>query len=539
MQKRKTLMGIPLFLILACFLFSETTLIKNANVYLPNGDYQPDSFIVIEGAKISAIGLMKDLKEKIPDREFDVEGGFVYPAFIDSYYTGFLKTAAKKKEESSRGAGSPSVDKTSRKSLLERNYFITSKSIDALKLDASKAKKLISQGFAFLHIVPKNGIISGTTGVVSLVSDKTQETVLVPEKFLALFYKTNSTAYPSTQASVLAEIFQLKEDVSHYQKMKKAHYFHRSKRIPYQPELDILLPYFKNKRQFLITVGNLVQHRMTDLLTAELRVNPVLVASSDIWRRPVNSQVEVIMPLKFKPPMGSRYAQMGDKYKKDVEKNLYPKKIAEFFKTHRRISLTAPDTGDYKTLFKNIRTLIKYGVTETDIIRSLTETPAKLLDISRYSGTLQVGKLASFFVSNKKIFEEKVEIKKAFVEGKFFDFKQKKGKVKPPAKNLTGKWLVKIESQMGNFELTMTIEQEGNDFTAELVSAMGKIEVQNGVVSGDEVTFSASAPIGGQDTSMEFSGKIKGDKIEGTISIGSFGDANLVATPENRQGGLK
>lgn len=534
MQKGKFIRYFVYLLLLTSVAFAETILIKNATIYLPGGGYQAESFIVVKGSKIATIGAMKDLAKMIPDKEFDVAGQFVYPAFIDSYYTDLIKKPKKAKSASAQrsGPGGVATDKTTRKGLNERKFLIATKAVDMLNLNQAKIKKLIASGFTFLQIVPENGIIAGTTSVISLSSTQPRQAVLVAERYLTLLFKNNSGMYPTTSGSLVAGMFQLKEDVNYYQKMKKLHHFDKTKRLSYQPELDILLPYFKNKKQFLIVTKNRVQQRMSELITNELKITPVLVANPDIWRRKVNPKIDVILPLRFKAPMSSIYASQGDKAKKKAEKELYPKQLAEFFKKHRRVSLSAPSSGDYKTLFKNIQALIKQGISEADIIRSLTVTPAKLLNISRFCGTLQAGKLASFFIADKKVFEDKSKISKVFVEGELFEFEAKKGKTKPPAKNLTGSWNVKIDSQMGNFELKMTVQQEGNEFTAELTSPMGKIDVQNGQVSGDEVTFSASAPIGGQDTTMEFSGKIKGDKIEGTMTIGSFGDAEFVATPE-------
>ena len=102
MQTRKSIL-ISLFLVLASFSFPETILIKNASIYLPSGEYQAESFILIKGSKLAKIGMMKDLGEIIPDRVIDVAEHFVYPAFIDSYYTGLIKKPAKTKVADSVG----------------------------------------------------------------------------------------------------------------------------------------------------------------------------------------------------------------------------------------------------------------------------------------------------------------------------------------------------------------------------------------------------------------------------------------------------
>ena len=174
---------------------------------------------------------------------------------------------------------------------------------------------------------------------------------------------------------------------------------------------------------------------------------------------------------------------------------------------------------------------MKNGVNEKKVIESLTTIPAALLGIQNQSGHIAQGYLASLIVADKKIFDEKSKIIKMFIEGKHFDFKAKGGKGKPPAADLTGNWLVKIEGQM-NFELKMTIQQEGNNFTGQLISSMGNMDFEDGFISGSSITFSTSAPIGGQNTTIEISAEYKEGKIVGTISIGTFGESSFTATPE-------
>ncbi|MCP4154439.1 MAG: amidohydrolase family protein, partial [bacterium] len=508
-------------------LYPETTIIKNANIYLPNNTWQADSFVLLEGCKIKETGLMKQLKETIYDTEYDAAGGFVYPAFIDSYYTGFQKKKAVPKKK----GGKALIDKDNRQSLQERNWFILNKAVDNLELSRQKRKKLLSKGFAFAHIVPAKGIISGTTCLVSLAHDKPQEAVLVPDVFMTLFFKTNNRSYPSNYAALATELKQLKEDSIYNNKMKKHQFFDETRRAKYRPELEQLLPYFSREKNFLIMTRNVVEQRIAGLLRKDLNVNPVLGANPDIWRRPVDNGAPVILPLNFTPPVSSRYALMGDKLKKKAEKKIYPQKIVEFFKTHKNISLTAPKSGDYKTLFKNIRTLVKLGVPEVDIINALTVTPAKLMGISQFAGSIKTGKLASLFVADKKIFEDKAKIKTVFLEGTLMEFKSKKGSGKPPAADLTGKWNIEVVSANGTYQLKMNLQQEGSELSGEINSPMlGTIQVEEGTIDGDEISFSANAAVMGQEVTLEVSASLKDGKIDGSITLGTFGEGTFSAT---------
>jgi hypothetical protein len=538
MKKKKIGVVISFLLFLATLgVSAEMTILKNVSLFRPDGSFQQESFIILKGCKINKTGLMKELGEGIFDNEYDLQGSFVYPAFIDPLYMGFQEKAAEEEEREKDTKNIESLeskDREKREPFEERKLFIKRNVLDVVQIKKSGARKLVAGGFTMIHVVPNQGVINGTSGVISLVSEELTEAVVVPEKFMFLPFKTNSRSYPTTHASLMAELMQLREDSLYHQKMKKLQFFHESQREKYMPELDILLPYFTGEKRFLMMTRNIVEQRMVEILRKKLKINPVIVASPDVWRRKVAAGADIILPLKFKPPLSSRYSQLGDKIKKEAGEKIYPEKIAEFFKTHDHVCLTAPDSGDYKTLVENIRILMKNGVSEAAIIKSLTQNPAKLLDISGFAGSIKPGLLANLVVCDKKIFEEKAKITKVFVEGKLFDFKTREGDGKPPVTNLTGKWKVKIESPMGSFDVKMTLEQEGNDLTGTISSPDGSLtDIQEGYISGDEVFITLTIDVGGQDITLEISAKVKGKKLEGTISIGSFGEGNFAATPEN------
>ncbi|MCP4221240.1 MAG: hypothetical protein GY765_41825, partial [bacterium] len=145
-------------LLFSLLLQSQTILVKNANVLLPNGSWQADSFIIIEGCKIRKIGPMKEatLDKHIFHKEYDAEKGYVYPAFIDPYYCGLQKASPSKK---GKQKNRQLLNKNTRKPSGERNWHITHNAVTHLEMKESLLKKILTQGFATLHLVPARGII--------------------------------------------------------------------------------------------------------------------------------------------------------------------------------------------------------------------------------------------------------------------------------------------------------------------------------------------------------------------------------------------
>lgn len=431
----------------------ESTLITNASLLLPDGSWQTDSFVLVKGSKIQKTGLMSQLQPGgIYDNHYDLKGKFLYPAFIDPLYKGFQvqeKARSPKKSASvPYGSRPETTDSFIRPSMAKRNYFITRSAVKRLKLDKIRSNKVMGSGFAFLNVLPGTGIIGGTTTVVSLVSNEPARAVLVPEQFMTVSLKPNRSHYPVTPAGIAAELKQLKVDSLYHEKVKKLQFFNAEERVNYKPELDILHAYFTQNKRFIITINNYSQQRIAEILTRDLGINPVLVGHPDIWRRPVAPGSDIILPLGFEPPDRSKYAQQGEKIKKEAKEKIYPQQLADFFKKHKNICLSAPGDNDYKTLFKNISALVKQGVAEADIVNALTLNPARLLGIDRFAGTIEAGKLAAITVFNKKIIEKDAVVQMMFLEDKIVEFKtpekkevnknKKKKKKKKPARASSG-----------------------------------------------------------------------------------------------------
>jgi hypothetical protein len=440
----------------------ERSIIKNVSVFLPDGKWQAGSFVVIKGCKIEKIGSMSAVpRDEVFDNEYDLKGKYVYPGFIDPLYIGF-QTVEKKKagfgggiQQARMGRGSSEpLKEYKRKSFEKRNYFIKRKAVERLKLDEKKAKSVIQNGFTVAHVVLLDGIIGGVSTVVSLASEEVEDAVLVPECFMGFSFNPNRSEYPTMIAGIIAEMKQIKADSYYYHKMMSLQTIHPTMRRKYIPEYDILYPYFEKKKRFLMVAGSYPEQRMMELVKKRLDIDPVMVMNPELWRRDVDSDADIILPLGFEPPRASKYANMGEKIKKEAEEKINPAKLSDFLKTHKNVSFTAPKNNDYKTFFKSIPVLFKQGVSEARIVAALTTVPAKLLNISDFTGSIETGKLANLAVMNQKITQTGAKAAMVFVDGKPFEFKS--NDLKPgengKKKGKKGKKKMKKSKKPGNRE---------------------------------------------------------------------------------------
>jgi hypothetical protein len=88
-----------------------------------------------------------------------------------------------------------------------------------------------------------------------------------------------------------------------------------------------------------------------------------------------------------------------------------------------------------------------------------------------------------------------------------------------------GNWKITINTPMGAQTVTASIKTSGDTFTGTTEGQMGKQEV-SGKVDGDTLTWSANIT-NPMPMTLEFTAKVEGDKMNGNVKLGMFGNAPL------------
>jgi len=87
--------------------------------------------------------------------------------------------------------------------------------------------------------------------------------------------------------------------------------------------------------------------------------------------------------------------------------------------------------------------------------------------------------------------------------------------------NVTGTWKWSFTGQNGQtFETTLKLKQDGEKLTGTVTGRNNQeIEIKDGKVSGDEVTFTVTRERNGQTFTQKYKGKATADTIEGKIEF--------------------
>ncbi len=92
-----------------------------------------------------------------------------------------------------------------------------------------------------------------------------------------------------------------------------------------------------------------------------------------------------------------------------------------------------------------------------------------------------------------------------------------------------GNWNTTMNTPMGAQNGTMTLSTDGGALTGKLVSPQGEIELTDGTVDGDTLTWKAdiTSPMA---MTLEFTATVDGDSMSGNVKLGAFGDATFTGT---------
>ena len=92
-----------------------------------------------------------------------------------------------------------------------------------------------------------------------------------------------------------------------------------------------------------------------------------------------------------------------------------------------------------------------------------------------------------------------------------------------------GTWNTTMNTPMGAQNGTMELKTDGASLSGTLTSPQGTIELEDGTVDGDALTWKAdiTTPMA---MTLEFSATVDGDSMSGDVKLGAFGNATFTGT---------
>ena len=101
------------------------------------------------------------------------------------------------------------------------------------------------------------------------------------------------------------------------------------------------------------------------------------------------------------------------------------------------------------------------------------------------------------------------------------------------AADIAGKWTAEFDTQVGLQKYTYEFRVDGDKLTgravADIAGAPSQCDIQEGKISGDEISFVEMQNYQGQETKIVYKGKVSGNEIKFTRTVADMINEEFVA----------
>ncbi|WP_158265593.1 amidohydrolase family protein [Blastopirellula marina] len=421
--------------------------LTNAQVITQSGQEPKSMTILVRDNKIEALGA----KVNVPPEALviDLQGKYVYPGFIDSYAEVDFDDADK-------------LPPTAYWNDMIRSDFQVS---SAVKPETIAKDALRKQGFVAQLIAPRDGILRGNSAIYTLGEGDVHQNLL-DESFslvgeLTLSRRRSFSAYPNSPMGAVALARQAFYDAIWYDEAHQA--ASRKPALP-RPETNVTLaamkPYVKGEapvmidttdEQFVLRANDFANEFGLDLIVVGNGREYQLLDDVAAMKR------TMIVPLAFpKAPAASSPEDADKTTLRDLMHwDHAPENLGRLADRGVEILLTTHRLESPSLFLKNLRVAVKRGLSEQDALAAMTIVPAKRLGIDDQLGSLKTGKLASFVVTSKPLFEDGAQVEETWVNGRRFQLAEEL------AESLVGDWKLQLQGVPESAEKTILLNLTG------------------------------------------------------------------------------
>ncbi len=97
--------------------------------------------------------------------------------------------------------------------------------------------------------------------------------------------------------------------------------------------------------------------------------------------------------------------------------------------------------------------------------------------------------------------------------------------------SVAGTYKTVVKSPMGDQSGTFTVVPDGDTFTGTMAGGMGQMDVENGKIDGDTLTWDMNMVVP-MPMKLECEATVNGDQLTGNVNAGAFGAMPLTGERE-------
>lgn len=374
-----------------------------------------DATLIIHQGKVIACG--NDVQIPKGTLVEDLNGLEIYPAFID-----LNSSYGQAKVERAKWDPKPQIESNT-KGAFGWNQAVKPEfsSAESFVHNSDVAKGYRSKGFGTVLSQRKDGLIRGTGALVTLGSNE-HLNILIEEASANYSFRKGSSrqGYPSSLMGSIALLRQSYYDLDWYNNASDVR------------ETNLSLSAWKSQQELpqLFDTGDKWDVLRADKICDEFNSQYIFLGNGDEYQRIDDikaTEGSFVIPVKYpaaydvSDPFLARMVSLEElMHWENAARNLSFLNEAQV-----PYAITSEGTENGKEFFANLRKAMDYGVSESDLLKALTFTPAELLHAEKMVGKLAPGMQANFLICSGPIFEKGNEIYENWVQGERFVLKDR------------------------------------------------------------------------------------------------------------------
>lgn len=404
--------------------------LRNATIVVSPEKTIEKGTILVRNGRIEKIGMLLS----VPDEYVIVEceGKIILPAFIELNSSLGIPAAQGR-------AGVPRPQLNSEKP----GPYYWNESIhpetDATALysfDEKSIDELHKMGFGVVVSHQNDGIAQGT-GSVFLLGKKNIEKQLWKPKAAAYYSFRKGVSHQSYPSSLVGSIALLRQA-----------FYDAEYHVKYESETNYSLDALDKQKtlpSFFLTDAKYDPLRVS-AIAREFKRSFIILGNGEeyqcgkIWD---TFPYPMLVPINFPAPLDLKDPYIAHQVPLEELRNWEqaPGNLYELMQQKNQFALTSTGMKSGDEFWKNIHKALSRGWTVEDALRSLTTTPAKLLDIQSDFGSIEEGKVASFMVYDRNPFFYDAKLLEAWSNG------ERMVKIVPPEADIRGTYSMLIDGQ--------------------------------------------------------------------------------------------
>lgn len=381
--------------------------VKNITLYQDYRTKVDNAVLVFQEGKIVASGKVSIPKNAVV---IDGHGAFVYPSFIDPY----ANIGVEKAKRNDYNPGSTYLPTDATSAAYNDAVKADTRAVSSFTNQSKDFQDYLKQGFGAALSFNEDGIVRGSAVLITLGEGISSEKVIKEDAGLMLSFSKGSSrqAYPSSLVGSVALLRQLYLDADWYAKSG------------YLENKNTNLEAFNRYRKLptIIETSEKWDVLRADAIGDEAATQFVFVGSGSEYQRAKEMKATngtFILPLEYPKPFQSQdLMNVEDLDVADLKHwELAPYNAVYLAKEKVPFALTMSRLKDKNAFLDRIRDLHKKGLSKEEILQSLTEKPAQILQVSSL-GNLNKGSMANFIIVSDDLFTKESVIYENWVSGK-------------------------------------------------------------------------------------------------------------------------